>query len=280
MENETIVQEHTNNNKRRVKLIVSLAAAIVVVLLVVFYFMNKKTLPANAGIPEESTFYMANKNDAQVLFYRFADLIIDEKQPPRTRGHIAFLDRVYDNRGDPNIYADFKELQNQRKVFTFNGHAAIENYVTSGDKNYFVLSYVGGKEDKINYLYQINLKTLASTKIMEHELRTGKPPYNGGIAYITDFMPDRYVTYTVIKANPPPAELPAGVVIRNIQTGQEKVLGVVGDTQVDLAKNVVSYKKLGKVRVPCGKPDPVCFATDTYKMVYKPTGEVMTQALP
>lgn len=179
-----------------------------------------------------------------------------------------------------NQKVSFADIENPQKLFSFEDHATIVNYIVSSDKTYLTISLVGGKSATTSYIYQVNLKTLESKKVWQHELRSGEAPYNSGFAYVTQFIPDSYLVFAFYKTEHTPADLTAGVVIKNIQSGKEKVLGTVGDIQIDPANATVSYKKLGQVRVPCEKKDPVCFATDTYKMIYVPTGEIITEHLP
>ena len=113
---------------------------------------------------------------------------------------------------------------------------------------------------------------------------SGTAPYNSGTAYITNFIPDRYVVFEFLKGDPPPASAPGGVVVKNIQSGNEKVLGVVGDINLDLAGERITFKELQKAKVPCqkvdSKKDPNCFATDTYKTGHVPSGKTLSQPLP
>ena len=193
---------------------------------------------------------------------------------------VTHYEKPYDLKKHPNEYVDFKDLQNPKKLFSFEGHVGIENYIVSNDKKYLLLSFLAGKKDTINYIYQINLETGESKNIWENELRLGEPPYNKGIAYVTHFIPNRYMVLAVIKSTPPPDASPEGVIVMNIQSGKETVLGVVGDITIDLKEKTVSFKELAKTPVPCEKDDPVCFATDTYKYAYKPGGDPIMEPLP
>jgi hypothetical protein len=236
---------------------------------------NKQT-----AAPQENMFYLAQKGDTPILFYRYPDLLVEHKKPSSSIGHIASFDRPYNLKKDPNEFINFDGLKNPKKLFSFEGHPGIENYQLSSDKQYLLISFVGGRTDTTNYIYQIDLKRLTTKKIWENELRTGEPPYNGGIAYITNSIPDRYVVFAIVKSAPPPEALPVSVIIKNIQSGEEKVLGVVGNTKLDLEAGTISFSELEKKPVPCGKDDPACFATDTYKYEYQPEGEHSTQPLP
>ena len=54
----------------------------------------------------------------------------------------------------------------------------------------------------------------------------------------------------MIIQNPPPAQMPEGTVIVNMQTGNAKILGVSGDVQINLSNNTVSYKAIEKAKFP------------------------------
>lgn len=236
---------------------------------------NKQT-----AAPQENMFYLAQKGEANILFYRYPDLLVEHKKPSSSIGHLTFYERSYNLKKDPNQFANFDELKNPKKLFSFEGHPGIENYQLSNDKRYLSMSFVSGKTDTTNYIYQIDLQRLTTKKLWENELRTGEPPYNGGIAYITNFIPDQYIVFAIVKSAPPPEALPVSVIIKNIKSGEEKILGVVGNTKIDLETRTISFSELEKKPVPCEKDDPACFATDTYKYEYAPEGDSSTQPLP
>jgi hypothetical protein len=284
---ETNLQEIPNKENQKVKSRTGLLLLSAFIIIVGFFFFSHlghliNGLPhkGHVGDPEENTFYLATKGTTPVLFYRYPDLIIDHNTPTHSIGHFAAYQTSYNPKKNPLDFVDFNKLQNKKKLFSFEGHVGIENYLLSEDKKYLLISFLGGKADTTNYIYQIDLQTMKSQKIWEHELRLGTPPYNGGIAHVTNFIPNRYVAFSIIKDAPYPTALPVGVIIKNIQSGQEKILGVVGGIQIDVARGTISFKKLGKIQVPCEQHDPVCFATDIYKFAYKPEGEPLKQPLP
>lgn len=244
------------------------------------YYTKNKATPLM-----ENTFYSAIYMKTPVLFYKYEGMVSGLQPIGPTEGQFI----QYANNMSPMMmnrmmqaqYVDFRKLQYPKRLFTFDRYATIENIQLSPDNTYLVMSIVGGKSDDTNYIYQVNLKTSSSQKIWEHKLRTGHHPLNKGFAYVTGFLPDRFVTFDIIQGNPPPTAMPQGTVIVNMQTGVEKILGIVGDTSINISKNVVSYKNLGNTSVPCeGKYDPVCFPGDTLKYNYTPVGPILTQPLP
>src|SRR5579863_7878887 len=104
--------------------------------------------------------------------------------------------------------------------------------------------------DQTNYIYQVNLDTAQTKSIWQHVERTGTPPLNTGEAYVTQFIPDRYVVFDMIIQDPTPSQMPEGTVIVNMQTGSTKILGVSGDVQINLSNNTVTYKAIQKAQVP------------------------------
>lgn len=268
-----------SEQKSKQKLFIIFTIAIILITAISIFLHNSRQ---DQPIPQENTFYLATKENDPILFYRYPDLINDHNnhnQSPSI-GHLAIYNKPYDPKKDSFEYVDFNILKNTKKIFTFEGHAGIENYILSEDKKYLLLSIVGGKDDATNYIYQIDLQTQKSKKVWEHTLKSGMPPYNGGIAHLLQFIPNHYIVFAIIKGNYSPEDLPIGVVISNMQSGKEKVLGVVGNTHIDLDQKLISFRKFEKTQVPCEKNDPVCFATDTYKYVYKPGGETLIQSLP
>lgn len=259
-------------------------AAIVILLILVgigiLQLIRSKQSINLASDLQENTFYLAKYKNMPVLFYKFEGMMIMSGDSNTSdMGQYIPYEKFYDShKTSSQTYISFQKLQNPRKLFSFEKYASIENIQLNNDNTYLTMSFIGGNMDSTNYIYQVNLKTLESKNIWEHEIRTGNSPYNGGVAYITQFFPDRYVIFAIVKGNPPTSDLPVGVIIKNTQSGNEKVLGVAGDTQVDLKNNIVSYRILSKTKMPCeGNSDPACFTGDKYKNVPVPTGEVFKQ---
>ena len=282
------MEEQTNKTKNK-KWIAIFSLVAIVLLMSSFIFFSPRDKKTET-LPQENTFYLATQKNTPVLFYRytgFDDIFFyqfPDKQKEREQlkgviGRIITYKQTYNPRNKKE-HAKFTELTHPRKIFSFTGHPDVENILLNKEKTHLMLSFIGGKGDAINYIYQVNLKTLESKKIWEHELRSGKSPYNGGFMHLLAFIPDQYVVIAFVKSKPPPEALPAGVVIRNIQSGNNTVLGIVGDIQIHTINKTVSFKNLEKTKAPCEKNDPVCFATDTYKFAYPPSGKTITKSLP
>jgi hypothetical protein len=286
MEDDFAMKQTKQNIKKKNKLKTRIIVIVIVMLIVLIGIVLLLFSANRRTFPQLNTVYTAMYNNEPILFYKYANMITAPSEPiGPSFGMYVPMDKAL----SPELinsmmnaqYVDFRQLQNPKKLFTFTSYATIENIRLSNDKTYMVISFIGGSMDQTNYIYQVNLKTAETKSIWQHDERTGNPPFNLGEAYVTQFIPNQYVVFDIITNNPPPGEMPEGTVILNMQTGNEKVLGVAGDVQVNLTNNKLSYKEISQVEVPCKKPrDPVCFVGDTYKYGYEPTGETHTQALP
>lgn len=235
--------------------------------------------------PQPNTLYTGLYKNQPILFFRNMEMnMMHVATQEDTVSYISYQHASNAKNHHNEDYVDFNAIQDRKALFSYERFATIENFLLSNDKNYLVISFSGGKNDTTNYIYQSNLKTGESEKLYEHELMTGVPPYNSGTAYITNFIPERYVVFQFLRGSPPPAGAPGGVVVKNIQSGSEKVLGTVGDINLDLAGEKITFKELQKIKMPCrkvdGKKDPLCFATDTYKTGFAPSGKTLSQPLP
>lgn len=284
MDEDLAMKQFKQNAKKRkrIKISVIMAVILLIVISILFFlfFKNRRTFP------QLNMVYIATYNNEPILFYKYADMI---KAPSEPIGPSFGMYVPMDKALSPELinsmmnaqYVDFRKLQNPKRLFEFDNYATIENIRLSNDKKYMVISFIGGPMDQTNYIYQVNLDTAQTKNIWQHIERTGSAPLNMGEAYVTQFIPDRYVVFDIITDNPPPAEMPEGTVIVNMQTGNEKILGISDDVRINLGDNIVSYKTISKVEVPCEKPrDPECYVGDTYKYAFEPTGETHTQALP
>ena len=265
--------------------IIIVAATLLILLVVTIIFLRTSVVQKKASdAPDESIFYTATYKGEPVLFFKVKDFSMNDMSPqtqiPYTGVAIPYKD------GNTAKYAmgnfvDFRKLQNVKKVFSFEKFATVESLLVSNDKKDMIFSYSGGKDDNMSYIYEVDLTTNKNKKIWEHQIFTGDAPYNGGIPHIVAYVPDAYVAFEFLKGDIPPATLPSGVVVKNIASGAEKNIGVVGDVTIDADKKVVSYKKFNKVKLPCEKPkDPKCFATDTFKVGFGTVGKSESQPLP
>jgi hypothetical protein len=277
-------QPPSNNANKKIGILI-IAATLLILIVVTGIFLRTNMIQKKAsGTPDIDTFYTATVNAEPVLFFKLADMNMNEMYPgsytPYSGVAIPYKD------GNTAKYAmgnfvDFRKLKNVKKAFTFQKFATIESLMISADKSKMIFSFSGGQEDTMSYIYQVDLTNNASKKIWEHQIYTGDAPYNGGIPHIVAFIPDAYVAFAFLKGDIPPATLPSGVVVKNIKTGTEKSIGAVGEVKIDADKNVITFKKYDKVKLPCDKPkDAKCFATDTYKTGFGTVGNVESQPLP
>jgi len=72
---------------------------------------------------------------------------------------------------------------------------------------------------------------------------------------------------------------PDGILVLNAETGKEKFLNLVGDVALDVRAQVVFYRNLLPFREKCD-PSPGCELEGGYRIVYDPTGDVLSEPLP
>jgi len=272
----------SNANKKAGILVV--AATLLIFMVVTIIFMRTNTHKKASAAPDLYTFYTAEVDNEPVLYFKMMDMSTDSMNPSKQIPYTGIAIPYKDGnkaKYDMGNFVDFRKLKNVKKAFGFDKFATIESLMVSEDKTKLIFSFSGGQDDNMSYIYQIDLSNNNSKKIWEHQIATGEPPYNGGIPHIVAFVPDEYVAFEFLHGDIPPTTLPSGVVVKNIKSGAEKSIGVVGDVQIDTDKKIVSYKHFDKVKLPCEKPkDPKCFATDTFKTGYGTVGNAESQPLP
>src|SRR5207249_2659438 len=112
--------------------------------------------------PQENTFYVATYKNTPVLFYKFEGMMMMPGTPegPDMGQYIPY-ERPYNSHKIQNeVFISFRELQNPQKLFSFERYAGIENIQLNNDKTYLAISFIGGKMDSTNYIYQVNLNKL------------------------------------------------------------------------------------------------------------------------
>ena len=283
----------TNSKKKKINKITILIVSIILLVLICSLFVLKNIF---LDLPQPDTFYLATYGGEPVIYFRGEDTktmvwmmyMMGQMSLSMQNNEYYYMGNVVDFENDSQSQPiremntiDFRKLQNPRKLFVYDRYATFINVLENPDKTYIVFSYNGGPSDETNYIYQVNLKTLESKELWQHQIYMSSPPFNKGAAFVMQFIPDKYVVFDIVANNPPPAELPAATVIVNMQTGIEKTLTPAGDIHINLNTNTFSYKLLGKTPILCEKPtDPVCFPTDKYKWGFEPLGNTLTQSLP
>jgi hypothetical protein len=277
-------QPSSKNTKKKVSIVIIVSTLLILLLVTIIFFRTNSLQKKASDTPDLDTFYTAEVNGEPVLFFKVADMNMNEMYQSKYTPYSGVA-IPYKN-GNTAKYSmgnnvDFRKLKNSKKTFTFQKFATIESLMLSTDKTKMIFSFSGGQNDNMSYIYQVDLANNKSQKIWEHQIYTGDSPYNGGMPHIIAYVPDAYVAFEFLKGDIPPATLPSGVVVKNIKSGAEKSIGIVGDVKIDTDKKVVTYKKYDKVKLPCDKPkDPKCFTTDTYKIGYGTVGSNESQPLP
>lgn len=273
--------------KRRLpkKLLTVVGAFLLVFGVLMYMFIQDEAQRANqqgvTGAPDNNTFYAGVYENTPVLFYR-SEAIHESGIPANPfLGNFVAYEEPIAQQAHNTEHIDFRKVTTQKKLFTFERYAHVDSLKLSDDKSWMMLSLTGGEKDNENTIYQINLKTSQTKTVWEHELGSGERPYSVGTARILAFVPDAYLAYEMIRGQAPPIGESAGVVVRNIKSGNEKVLGTVGDVAIDEENKTVSFSRMQMAQVPCeGGNDPVCFAKDTYKMGLKAVGAAVSEPLP
>lgn len=279
-QNQSQTQQQPASSVRKPAIIIGAVTLLIIAMMAAIFFRtNTSVKPSDA--PDAATFYTGTLANKPVLFFKVTGMSMSGQPENPYSGMYVSFDNAAKAKYHMGDTTDFRKLKDTQKLFAFDRYASVDNFKLNEDKTKLMMSFLGGANDNMNYIYQVDLKTKESKKIWENQIFKGQAPYNGGTAYIVDFVFDKYVAFAFLKGDPPPASLPSGVIVKNIQSGAEKNIGAVNEAKISMDDHIVTFKQLGKVKAPCEKPkDPQCFATDTYKLVYGSTGELVSTPLP
>ncbi len=231
--------------------------------------------------PVENTLYLGTYNNSAAIFFTN-----EEKQEyfengvPNTSEYIGDISMA-DNSGIAPF--DFKKLQSPRRIFTSSQKIHSENNFVlneSDDLAYVSLNYEIEDDREfpnlINRIIQIKLDTLESTEVWSNKIGSNKYEGGEGPVYLRANIGDKFLISEIINCYECEGS-PAGTIILNTNTKQEKFFSNIGNIQFNIQDNTFSYQKLASLQESCN-PSPVC--DNGKKTVMKPAGQIYTEDLP
>lgn len=252
--------------------------------------------PVDVGIPQPGVLYLGygGTDPSPVLFYRSP---ASAEEPDL--GEVLYLDR----QDWGHFYvSDFQQLSQPRAVFTAETDLSLYSGRETGKWLYASFSVErllpcspaeAGKplppcptKAVSNHVIAIDRSTLAWREIWTNELYDNTYTASDTAALIdqaVDPFDEDGQGFLVLRVAPccdGVLSQPHVMLVVNVATGQEVFLGEVGNVNLDLIDQVVSYQKLGTQRLKCGPDRVVGCDQDGYWTRYEPTGELLKQPLP
>jgi hypothetical protein len=179
---------------------------------------------------------------------------------------------------------DFRNLENPQQLASLQGRlAGPANFIFDRSREQLYISLIF-HDDAVpmgrNSIYRMVLATHEYQEVWKNEVGT---PNKYGENYLGNAILTQVKgNYLVMGIYPCYAcdgtSSPSDIVLLNINTRAERVLGTIGNVSIDLAMNKVSYQNLVETKAVCGDPSPVC--NDGYQLIYTPAGDVIEESLP
>lgn len=296
------------------------ALGFLLILLTFFYVRNlkiqvKEEIPANQAklqsptptvdnqntMPQKNTLYLGQYEGKEVIFY--TNDLADEggtgaggvkiEGGPYTGAMAAVGNKSL---GYSNPY-DFRQIVNPKKIAinfpSLIGLVVDAKYGTKNDILYVSLILDSRQESSQQYsssknlVYKIILGSMDKQLVWSTELKEGIYNDNdtdfAGAADINQVVEDKYLMLSIgLCFDCSPYSEKRGMLVLNINSRKEKFLGMVGDIIVNTTNNTVTYKKLEAITEQC--PTDTAYCNDSIgngqRHVYKPTGQLVSEALP
>lgn len=238
------------------------------------------TSDSDSLVPEPNHLYLATLSGERVLFVTNTNF----QRSFDTNGAVSIdpdLGLMVNEGGEGRSPSGFQLLEQPRSVYVAPHDVTWFNFKfdPTGRLMYVSLWYPGADSaySFLNQVIEINLDDLTSRILWTYQNGDDRyPGFDGGA--LIDEIAGHIVVLRLFPCNACDAFTPHAIVLLNVATGNELYLGTVGDVQIEVAGNVVSYRNLAESRVPC-EPSPGC-DNDGYRLVYEPAGEAPTAQLP
>jgi len=230
--------------------------------------------------PEPNHLYLATVSGERVLFVTNVNF----QRSFDANGAVIVdpsLGLMVNEDGEGRSPSGFHLLEQPRQVYVAQHDVTSIDFKIdpTGYLMYVSLWYPGPDRAQsiLNQVIAINLDDLTSRIVWIHQSGVGRfPGFDGGA--LIDEIVGHIVVLQLFDCVACDSFTPRAIVLLNGTTGNELYLGTVGDIQIDVAGNAVSYRKLRGSRVPC-EPSPGC-DNDGLRLVYEPVGEMPTAQLP
>lgn len=233
-------------------------------------------------IPQENSLYFGTYQDKDALFItdKEKQKYFDPGAVPKTSPYIGELQMAGGVRYAP---FDFKKLQSPKRILTNSVKpiSSINSFIVNKDKTivYVSVNYTkGGSQypDMLNSILQIKTDGSSAKEIWSNNIGSSKYSKGKGATYLEQVANDKYVTFNIADCYACSGS-PVGTIVLNITTKNEKYYEMIGDVQLNLETNILSYKKLSPFQETC-EPSPGC--DNGQRTVMKPAGEILTDTLP
>lgn len=244
---------------------------------------NPVTSPSQTTdlIPQENSLYYGTYQDKDALFITDKEKqVYYEGGEPKTSVYIGELTRVGGGEYKP---FDFKKLNNPKRILTNSAKPifSINSFIVNESKTivYVSVNYtkVGSQyPDMLNSILQINTDGSSAKEIWSNNIGSNKYSKGKGATYLEQVANDKYVTFNIGDCYACSGS-PVGTIVLNITTKNEKYYEMIGDLQLNLETNTLSYKKLSPFQESC-EPSPGC--DNGQRTVMKPAGQTFTENLP
>lgn len=246
---------------------------------------DNRTLEATTdSVPKPNTIYLGTYQNKEVLFVT-------------NREHGKYyeegVEKFSEYKGSWMLSSDihqaptdYKDLQNSKRLLSLiHDVMQIQNFKLSDDKKFVYLSLIlktktqnQYPENATNHIYRVNLDTLTDEELWVHEMSLEKYKNVAGATTINKISPDNNYLVLSIYGCYACGSSEAGLIILNNQTKKDKYFEKIGNVQFNLDEKTFTYQKLAPFKEPCDFGQGC--DNDNTRTVYKPDGEIFTEALP
>ena len=234
-------------------------------------------------VPLKNTLYSASYKGSDVIFLTNDKL--SEYYEDGIKKTSPMIGKASSAGGGSWEPVKYEELQNPKRLFTYSEGNIYDlgNFAYDSKKAilYVSLLFLQAEKQYPNLdvkIFQINLDKQIGKSLWTHTIGDAKYDQKGP-AGVDKVVENKFLAIWLGICNECEGFDPHGTVILNIQTGNEKYLGAIGNLQFNIQNNTVNYQKLNPFKEICEEPGPGC-DNDGQRTIYKPSGEIMASQLP
>lgn len=237
--------------------------------------------PTVDAIPQENSLYLGTYQNKDAIF-----ITDKEKQKYYENGEqktSVYIGELTTAKTGGYTPFDYKQLISPVRILTNPEKSiyAVNSLVTNKAKSmvYVSLNYLKpGSQypDLQNSILQIRTDGLQAQQIWAYDIGSDKYGKARGATYLEQVFNDQYLSFVIDDCYACSGS-PIGTIILNIITGNERYYEMVGDVEVDLSNNTLSYKNLSPFQQAC---EPGMGCDNGQKTVMKPSGQTLTDSLP
>lgn len=245
---------------------------------------NKEIMNVTDSVPKPNAIYLGNYQGQDVLFVTNSEL---------GKYHEEAVEKFSEYKGSwvlssdiHQVPVDFKELQDPKRILSLsNDVQQLNNFKINDDKkSIYISSNLMTKTSNTypinitNHIFSVNLDTLEKEELWVHDMSPEKYKNARGATTINQISSDNnYLVLSIYNCFACEGS-EVGLIILNNQNKKEKYFEKIGNVQFNLNEKIFTYQKLAPFKEPCDF-GPGC-DNDNTRTVYKPSGEIFTEALP